>query len=198
MKDNIKLITSLGFGSVLLLMFVVVFIALAELKSLNRNMSTLVEETNAKIEAAATMRDAIRLRAISLQAMQLTDDPRILRGGEIDREQRVRLLEGHDESPVADEPSAADILGGRDPRHLADDGQLVAVRLEDIDVIRTIWARQISDGGRYPQIAVVFAHGELVEHATRNHSAHLVCRRGRVFVEGGARRAYPPRDPPRI
>lgn len=75
MRDSIKLITSLGFGSVLLLMFIVVFIALSELKALNGHMSTLVDETNAKIEAAATMRDAIRLRALSLQAMQLNDDP---------------------------------------------------------------------------------------------------------------------------
>lgn len=75
MNDSIKLITSLGFGAVLLLMFTVIFIALNDLRKLNDSMSTLVGETNAKIEAAATMRDAIRLRALSLQAMQLNDDP---------------------------------------------------------------------------------------------------------------------------
>ena len=74
MKDDIKVIITLGFSTILVLMFLLVFVALSQLQALNRGMSTLVEETNAKTEAAHGMRDAIRLRAISLKSMQLSDD----------------------------------------------------------------------------------------------------------------------------
>jgi diguanylate cyclase (GGDEF)-like protein len=74
-RDSTKLIITLGFGAVLGLMFVLVFIAVTQLQSVNRHLSTLVEETYAKTEAAHTMRDAIRLRASTLNAMQLSDDP---------------------------------------------------------------------------------------------------------------------------
>jgi len=74
MKDDIKVIITLGFSAILTLVFVLVFVALSQLQELNRGMSTLVEETNAKMEAAHGMRDAIRLRANSLKSMQLLDD----------------------------------------------------------------------------------------------------------------------------
>ncbi|TCK17425.1 diguanylate cyclase (GGDEF)-like protein [Thiogranum longum] len=73
--DNTKTIISLGFGAVLALMFMLVFIALEQMQALNNSISSLVEETNAKTAAANTMRDAIRLRAISLKTMRLTADP---------------------------------------------------------------------------------------------------------------------------
>ncbi len=74
LKDNTKLIITLGFGAVLALMFVLVFIAITQLQSLNTRLSSLVDDTYAKTEAANTMRDAIRLRASALTAMQLSDD----------------------------------------------------------------------------------------------------------------------------
>jgi diguanylate cyclase (GGDEF)-like protein len=73
-KDNTKLIITLGFGAVLALMFVLVFIAVTQLQSVNKHISTLVEETYAKTEAAHTMREAIRMRASTLNAMRLADD----------------------------------------------------------------------------------------------------------------------------
>jgi hypothetical protein len=69
------MIISLGFGAVLVLVFMLVFIALEQMEMLNDSISSLVEETNAKTAAANTMRDAIRLRANSLKAMRLTEDP---------------------------------------------------------------------------------------------------------------------------
>jgi len=74
-RDNTKTIISLGFGAVLMLLFMLVFIALNQMQVLNNSISRLVEETNAKTAAANTMRDAIRLRANSLNAMRLTSDP---------------------------------------------------------------------------------------------------------------------------
>jgi len=74
-RDNTKTIISLGFGAVLVIVFMLVFIALNQMQMLNNSISSLVEETNAKTAAANTMRDAIRLRANSLKAMWLTTDP---------------------------------------------------------------------------------------------------------------------------
>ncbi len=74
-RDNTKTIISLGFGAVLVIVFMLVFIALNQMQMLNHSISSLVEETNAKTAAANTMRDAIRLRANSLKAMWLTTDP---------------------------------------------------------------------------------------------------------------------------
>ena len=71
MKDDIKVIITLGFSAILVLMFVLVFVALSQLQALNRSMSTLVKETNAKMEAAHTMRDAIRLRSGTLRERRL-------------------------------------------------------------------------------------------------------------------------------
>lgn len=74
-RDNTKTIIGLGFGAVLALMFMLVFIALEQMQALNDSISSLVRETNAKTAAANTMRDAIRLRTNSLKAMRLMDDP---------------------------------------------------------------------------------------------------------------------------
>ena len=73
--DNTRTLVTLGFGTILALMFALVFIAIEQMKALNHSISDLVEETNTKTEAAHTMRDAIRLRANSLKAMALSDDP---------------------------------------------------------------------------------------------------------------------------
>ena len=74
LKDNTKLIITLGFGAVLTIMFVLVFIAITQLQALNTRMFSLVDDSYAKMEAANAMRDAIRLRASALTAMQLSDD----------------------------------------------------------------------------------------------------------------------------
>lgn len=74
-KDDTKLIISLGFISLLVLMSFLVYFALMQLQDLNSSMSNLVEETNAKIDAANSMRDSIRLRANSLNKMALSKDP---------------------------------------------------------------------------------------------------------------------------
>ena len=74
MRDNTKLVMTTGFAAMLALMFILVFVALDQFKSFNQSMTVLVEKTNAKIEAAHVMRDAIRMRANTLKAMQLTDN----------------------------------------------------------------------------------------------------------------------------
>jgi len=99
LKDDTKLIT-LGFCAILVLMSLLIYIALKHLQDLNHSMTNVVEETNAKIRAANTMRDAIRLRANSLQTMALSDDlferdeefMRFLSYARIYREAREKLL----------------------------------------------------------------------------------------------------------
>jgi len=74
MKDNTRLLVTIGFLTVLALMFSLVTIALLQLQKTNESMEYLVERTNKKTAAAHAMRDAIRLRANSLKTMQLTTD----------------------------------------------------------------------------------------------------------------------------
>ncbi len=74
MKDNIRLLVTIGFMAVLALMFSLAAISLLQLQSINASMEKLVEVTNIKTAAANDMRDAIRLRADSLKTMQLTED----------------------------------------------------------------------------------------------------------------------------
>lgn len=74
MKDNIRLIMIIGFSAVLALMSSLIFISFFQMESNSSRMSKLVKITNAKVEAANTMRDAIRLRADSLIKMRLHED----------------------------------------------------------------------------------------------------------------------------
>ena len=100
LKDDTKLIITLGFCAILVLMSLLVYVALRQLKDVNNSMSDVVQETNAKIEAANSMRDSIRLRANSLKKMALTDDlferddeyMRFQRYSRIYREAREKLL----------------------------------------------------------------------------------------------------------
>ena len=73
-KDPIKLTVSLGFAGVLALMGLISFISLSQMSTITEQMSALLNETNAKISAANTMRDSIRLRGDTLNKMYLTDD----------------------------------------------------------------------------------------------------------------------------
>ncbi len=100
LKDDTKLIITLGFCAILVLMSLLVYVALRQLKDINNSMSNVVEETNAKMEAANSMRDSIRLRANSLKTMALTNDlferdeeyMRFLDHSRIYREAREKLL----------------------------------------------------------------------------------------------------------
>ena len=73
-KDPIKLTIGLGFAGVLALMGLINFISLSQMNAITEQTSILLEETNAKISAANTMRDNIRLRGDALYKMFLTDD----------------------------------------------------------------------------------------------------------------------------
>ena len=74
MNDNTRLFVTIGFLTVLVLMFTLVTVALLQLQETNDSMEHLVEHTNKKTAAAHDMRDAIRLRTNSLKTMQLTAD----------------------------------------------------------------------------------------------------------------------------
>jgi diguanylate cyclase (GGDEF)-like protein len=74
MKDNIRILVTVGFVAVLALMFSLAAVSLLQLQSINASMEKLVEVTNMKTAAANDMRDAIRLRANSLKTMQLMKD----------------------------------------------------------------------------------------------------------------------------
>ncbi len=73
-KDPIKLTISLGFAGVLTLMGLISFISLSQMTVITEQMADLLTETNAKISAASTMRNSIRLRGDTLNKMYLTDD----------------------------------------------------------------------------------------------------------------------------
>ncbi|MCW8852275.1 MAG: hypothetical protein OQK44_06370, partial [Gammaproteobacteria bacterium] len=73
-NDPIKLTVGLGFAGVLTLMGLISFISLSQMNKITEQMSSLLDETNAKITAANTMRDSIRLRGDALYKMYLTDD----------------------------------------------------------------------------------------------------------------------------
>lgn len=73
-KDPIKLTIGLGFTGVLALMGLISFISLSQMNTITGQMTALLEETNAKISAANTMRDSIHQRGDTLYKMYLTDD----------------------------------------------------------------------------------------------------------------------------
>ncbi len=74
LKDPIKRIITLGFGSILLIMSVVSWISLSQIESNIEHMAELVKVTNTKTAAAHTMRDIIRMRGDVLTSMSLTPD----------------------------------------------------------------------------------------------------------------------------
>jgi diguanylate cyclase (GGDEF)-like protein len=73
-RDTTQWVISLGFASLLVLIFIVAYISLSEMNSTIRQMEELVKVTNNKIASAHTMRDYVRLRADTLNKMYLTDD----------------------------------------------------------------------------------------------------------------------------
>jgi len=74
MKDNTRILITLGVLGVLGLMFSLASVALMQMHAVNTRLEDLVGVTNAKTAAANEMRDAIRLRADSLKQMQLSGD----------------------------------------------------------------------------------------------------------------------------
>ena len=73
-NESNSIITA-GFCAVLVLMSLLIYVSLKQSQNLNDKMSKLIVETNSKTKAANAMRDSIRLRAHSLKAMALVDDP---------------------------------------------------------------------------------------------------------------------------
>lgn len=100
LKDDTRITITLGFCAILVLMSLIIYIALSELQLLNDSMSTVVKDTNVKLETANAMRDSIRLRANSLQAMALSEDIfvrddefiRFLSYARLYREARAKLI----------------------------------------------------------------------------------------------------------
>lgn len=74
-QDRSKIPITIGFSAVLLLILALILVSLTQFKNINESLSTLVENTNIKLQAANSMRDAIRLRADSLKKMRLMTDP---------------------------------------------------------------------------------------------------------------------------
>ena len=72
--DPIKVLITLGFSSLLVLMSVLAYISLSQMNNTIEKMSVLVDETNAKSTAANMMRDSARLRGVSLTNMYISDD----------------------------------------------------------------------------------------------------------------------------
>jgi len=75
MKNNTRLLTSLGLLALPILIFMLVSVSLVQLHASTQNMTRLVEVTNLKTKAANDMRDAIRLRNNSLDIIRLTESP---------------------------------------------------------------------------------------------------------------------------
>jgi len=74
MSDKTKLIAKLGFSAIFGLILVLSYFMLSHLSDFRDNMTTVVENNNTKSELASTMRDAIRMRAISLRNMLFMKD----------------------------------------------------------------------------------------------------------------------------
>jgi len=73
-QSRIRNIIRLGFAGVLGLTFILGLLGLYQFYTLKKNMATIVEVGNEKTALAIKMRDAIRLRALSVQSMLATDD----------------------------------------------------------------------------------------------------------------------------
>ncbi len=74
-QDRSNIPIAIGFTAVLLLILALVIISLSQFRNINASLSTLVEETNSKLQSANSMRNAIRLRADSIKKMRLLNDP---------------------------------------------------------------------------------------------------------------------------
>ena len=73
MKNTARTLVNVGFGAVLIALFLLVYIALTELQAINQGMARLVGDANVKTQAAVKMRDAMLLRSKSMQVIQNRD-----------------------------------------------------------------------------------------------------------------------------
>lgn len=73
-QARIRNIVRLGFAAVLGLTFCIGVLGLYQLHNFKESMTNIVEQGNEKISLAIKMRDAIRLRALTIQRMLATDD----------------------------------------------------------------------------------------------------------------------------
>jgi len=65
-----KILIAAGFASIFLLFGIVLWLALATMKTTNQNIATLIEETDRKTSSAYQMRDLIRLRSTQVNTLQ--------------------------------------------------------------------------------------------------------------------------------
>ena len=73
-SDSTKWIISIGFSTVLALMFIVTYLSLKQMDTNIDEMSHLIEETYAKYASVHKMRNLIQTRGETLDSMYLTDD----------------------------------------------------------------------------------------------------------------------------
>ena len=114
--------------------------------------------------------------------LELADHLRRRRGAEVDRVQRVDLVEGDDVPGVADEPHRVDLLALAEARYLADRREDAALRLEDRHVALAGRRQDRSPPdrparARDAQEPAVLGERELVEQVTRHLAAREVRRR---------------------
>lgn len=70
-----KILIAAGFASIFLLFGIVLWLALATMKTTNQNIATLIEDTDRKTSSAYQMRDLIRLRSAQVNKLQLSNEP---------------------------------------------------------------------------------------------------------------------------
>ena len=73
-QNNSKQLIAFGFGTVIVLVILLAIVTMDRVNSVKTSFARVVEINNAKIELAMTMREAIRLRKISMHKMLITED----------------------------------------------------------------------------------------------------------------------------
>ena len=71
---NIEFVVQVGLGVILVILFLLGITGMYQVRETNQNMSDVVHKNQLKVELAHEMRDAIRLREISLNKMLLMND----------------------------------------------------------------------------------------------------------------------------
>ncbi len=74
-SKNMALSVGGGFALVLVLMISLAAVGLREMAAINGRLEHIVNENNAKVELASTMRDALRQRIISMHSILIARDP---------------------------------------------------------------------------------------------------------------------------
>ena len=73
-QNNSKQLITLGFSTVIVLVLLLAIVTLNRVNAVKTSFERVVEVHNVKIELAMTMREAIRLRKISMHKMLITED----------------------------------------------------------------------------------------------------------------------------